>query len=101
MVIAEVDAEGRLKCISVIEIKYKKGYTTSNSIIADFEKLHKYVNELELNCKLYMATIWEYEDKAVGWERKNAAWAKGRLTELNASYKLSTEKMRFYVCEHR
>mgnify|MGYP007112587977 CR=1 FL=1 len=61
----------------------------------------KYVKELDVNCKLYMATIWEYEDKPTNWTRKNAAWAKNLLTELNASYELGTTDMRFYVFEHK
>ena len=47
-----------------------------------------------------MATIWEYEDEETSWERKNASWAKDRLTELNASYKPGTHNMRFYIKEH-
>jgi len=48
-----------------------------------------------------MATIWEYEDDASGWIRKNAAWAKGRVTELNASYKRnSDDETQFYVVKH-
>lgn len=44
--------------------------------------------------------IWEYEDEATSWERKNAAWAKNRLVELNASYD-EKKDMRFYISEHQ
>jgi hypothetical protein len=47
-----------------------------------------------------MATIWEYEDDETNWARKNAAWAKNTLTELNASYEREFGDMRFYVWEH-
>ena len=88
------------KLLCVFELKYKSGFNPSNDIYNDFEKLKTYVNELKIDCPLYMATIWEYEDKETSWERKNAAWAKDRLTELNASYEPGTQNMRFYISEH-
>ncbi len=109
MVIARVDMNASSKywgnnvteCLAVIEIKYKAGFTPHHDIIADYEKLKYYVQELGVTAKLYMATIWEYEDDPTNWERKNAAWAKGRLTELNASYARESEgEMRFYVYPH-
>lgn len=91
-----------IECLAVIEIKYKTGFTPHYDIIADYEKLKCYAQKLGVTAKLYMATIWEYEDETTTWERKNAAWAKGRLTELNASYvKGSSHEMRFYVCPHK
>lgn len=84
MVIAKVDFDKDDKyygnyieeCLSVIEFKYKAGYNSSNDIFKDYEKLHKYAQKLGVECNLYMATIWEYEDDETNWERKNAAWAK-------------------------
>lgn len=88
--------------LAVIEIKLKNGFAGSNTIYNDYEKLKCYACELGVSAKLYMATIWEYEDDPTTWERKNAAWAKGRLTELNASYvRGSDHEMRFYVCPHK
>lgn len=89
------------KCIAIIEIKFKNE-NAADMIYADFDKLKSYIYDLnlDLKSKLYMATIWEYEDKETCWERKNAAWAKDRLTELNASYKPGTQNMRFYIKEH-
>lgn len=87
--------------IAVIEIKFKNGFTASNTIYNDYEKLKYYAQELDVEAKLYMATIWEYEDDATAWERKNSAWAKGRLTELNASYiRNSDHQIQFYVYKH-
>lgn len=109
MVIARVDMNEKSKywgndiveCLAVIEIKYKSGFTPSNDIIADYEKLKYYAQKLGVTARLYMATIWEYEDDAVNWERKNAAWAKGRLTELNASYCRNRDhEIQFYVYRH-
>ena len=48
-----------------------------------------------------LITEKQYEDKPKNWTRKNAAWAKNLLTELNASYELGTTDMRFYVFEHK
>ena len=89
------------ECLAVIEIKYKTGFSTSNAIYHDYEKLKDYAKGIGTTAKLYMATIWEYEDDPTTWVRQNAAWAKGRLTELNASYiRNSDREMQFYVCPH-
>lgn len=87
------------ECIAIIEVKYKTGYAASKDIISDYEKLKLYVQKLRVTAKLYMATIWEYTDKPISWEQENSAWAKGRLTELNASYN-SNNSIQFYVCPH-
>lgn len=92
------------ECLAVIEIKFKNGYKSSEDIFNDYEKLKYYKTELGVDCKLYMATIWECEDGETNWERKNSAWAKNTLTELNASYDIENTdeyKMRFYVWEHK
>ena len=108
MVIAKVDFEKDARyygdyveeCLCVIEFKYKTGFNSADVIFKDYEKMCKYVKELGINCKLYMATIWEHEDDATNWERKNASWAKNLLTELNASYERRSGDMRFYIFEH-
>lgn len=88
--------------IAVIEIKFKNGFTASDTIYNDYEKMKYYVQNLNLNAKFYMVTIWEYEDDTTTWARKNAAWAKGRLTELNASYvrNAAHKEIQFYVYPH-
>lgn len=88
-------------CLAVIEIKFKSNFQSSEDIYADYDKLKYYKTELGVDCKLYMATIWEYEDDETNWARKNAAWAKNTLTELNASYESESGDMRFYVWEHK
>ncbi len=88
------------ECISVIEIKFKNS-NSINTIYDDYDKLEWYVNDLNVNSHLYMATIWEEFDEPTSWIRKNAAWAKGRVTELNASFKKGTDcEPQFYVFEH-
>lgn len=87
-------------CLAVIEIKFKSQFTSSREVQADYEKLRHYAQVLGVNCKMYMATIWECEDDESTWIRKNAAWAKGRVTELNASLERNGEA-RFYVFEHK
>ena len=90
-----------VECLAVIEIKYKAGFKPHEEIKADYEKLKYYAEDLTVTGNLYMATIWEYEDDATTWIRKNAAWAKGKVTELNASYERGpNQKMRFYVHNH-
>lgn len=109
VVIAKVDLDRGSKywgddvteCLAVIELKYKNGFNGSKDIYSDYKKLSVYVDGLGVGCKLYMATIWEYEDDETSWEPEESEWAKGRLTELNASYKKGTKDMRFYVQEHQ
>lgn len=108
MVIARMDMKKDVRywgdavteCLAVIEIKYKANAGASRDIFADYNKLRYYVEKLNVESKLYMATIWECEDDPTTWERKNAAWAKGKVTELNASFKRGTWDMQFYVAEH-
>ena len=108
IVIAKVNFDGDSKhygddvreCIAIIELKYKRGFNASNDIYKDYEKLKTYVKDLHIGCKLYMATIWEYEDNEDSWEDEYSEWAKDRLTELNASYAPETHAMRFYISEH-
>lgn len=108
MVIAKVDADSNAnywgdavtECLAVIELKYKTGFAASEEIYADYDKLKYYVETLGLECKLYMATIWEYEDEESPWA-DDAEWLKGRVTELNASYKQNSNyEPQFYVVRH-
>ena len=88
------------ECVAVIELKYKNSFTASQDIYEDYDKLRFYIEDLGVKCKLYMGTIWECEDEQTTWARKNAAWAIGKVTELNASISRSTGKPQFYVAEH-
>ena len=108
MVIAKINMESDAsywgnaveECVAVIELKYKSSFTASEDIYKDYKKLRFYIEELGVECKLYMATIWECEDDQTTWERKKAAWAKAKVTELNASLSRRTGEPQFYVAEH-
>ncbi len=98
MVIADANTK---ECLAVIEIKYKKS-NVIDPIYDDYDKLQSYVEQLKTCVHFYMATIWESFDKPTGWIRKNAAWAKNKVTELNASYIIGSDnEPQFYVCEHQ
>ena len=87
-------------CLAVIELKYKTGFNSSEEIYADYDKLRYYIETLGVDSKLYMATIWEYEDDETAWA-EDAAWTLGKLTELNASYKRNSDCVpQFYVVTH-
>ena len=109
MVIAKVDASREVdywgdsvtECLAVIELKYKSGFTASEEIYADYTKLRKYVEARAVDSRLYMATIWEYEDDESSWIEDDADWAIGKVTELNASYqRMSDCEPHFYVITH-
>lgn len=87
-------------CVAVIELKFKSTFPDKETIYADYDKLKTYIESIGVNGKLYMATIWECEDYDTTWIRKNAAWAKGKVTELNASLRWNDSKPQFYVREH-
>lgn len=93
--------DGITEYICIIEIKFQgDNYRAAKVIYDDYDKIKCYIENMDLNCPLYyMATIWEAEDTATTWARKNAAWAKDKLTELNASYE--NGDMRFYIGEHK
>lgn len=109
MVIAYVDMNSDADCwrqavtksLAVIELKLKSTFADKETIYADYTKLEKYIDLLGTDCKMYMATIWECEDDQTTWIRKNAAWAKGRVTELNASWSWGNCKPQFYIKEHK
>lgn len=89
-----------LECISVIEIKYKTGFAANKEIYSDYDKLKCYVDTLGVNSKLYMATIWEYEDDKTAW-LEDAEWAHNKVVELNASYEIDSDrKPQFYIVKH-
>lgn len=108
MVIARMDMERGVRywgdavveCLTVIEIKYKGCFGGAKDISNDYDKLRYYIEKLNVESKLYMATIWECEDDPTTWIRKNAAWANGRVTELNASFKRGSGHSQFYVHRH-
>ena len=108
MVIARIDMNSDAEywrgavtdCLAVLELKFKSRFLDKEAIYADYEKLRAYTERLDLSCRLYMATIWECEDDPTTWIRKNAAWAKGKVTELNGSLTWGERKSQFYVHVH-
>lgn len=73
--------------VVAIELKFKNGYSY-DSIVADKYKLKNYVKNIRNNCQYVLAVIqekcWDYPF----WldDRQANNWAKGRVTELVASY---------------
>ncbi len=108
LVIAKVDFKRQCRyygeavsdILAIVEIKHKRGYAAAQDIYADYDKMAYYAENLGNDCRLYMASIWENEDEETPWMNRNAAWASGRLTELNASYDKREGEMRFYVFDH-
>ena len=108
MVIAKIDMNSNAEywrgavtdCLAVVELKFKSRFLDKEAVYADYEKLRAYTGIPNLSCRMYMATIWECEDDPTTWIRKNAAWAKGKVTELNASLTWGERKSQFYVHVH-
>ena len=108
MVIAHVDMDSDAdywrqavtNCVAVIELKFKSNFRDQEAIRADYDKLKEYIEKMEIKGKLYMVTIWECEDDQTTWIPQAVAWAKGRVTELNASFAWDTFESQFYIVEH-
>ena len=108
MVIARMDMQRDVQywghavkdCLAVIEFKYKANAGAVKDIEDDCDKLRYYIEELKIVSNLYMATIWECTDDPTTWIPEDDAWAKGKVTELNASYARKTGEPQFYVAPH-
>ena len=91
------------KYISIFELKFKGNYASaSDDIYKDYQKIKHYIKDLDLgaDCRYYIASIWECQTTSKQWLEKDTAWAKGKLTELNADYN-SKNQMCFYTKEHK
>ena len=108
MVIAHVDSssdadywrQAVTNCVVVIELKFKSRFQDKEAIYADYDKLKEYIEKMDLKGKLYMATIWECEDDQTSWIPQDESWAKGKVTELNASLTWESCESQFYVKPH-
>lgn len=108
MVIAHVDInsdadywrQAVTNCVAIIELKFKSRFLDKEAIYADYDKLREYIEKMQIKGKLYMATIWECEDDQTSWIPQNEMWAKGKVTELNASLTWETGDSQFYVKPH-
>ena len=108
MVIAHVDSssdadywrQAVTNCVVVIELKFKSMFQDKEAIYADYDKLKEYIEKMDIKGKLYMATIWECEDDQTSWIPQDESWAKGKVTELNASLTWESCESQFYVKPH-
>lgn len=108
MVIAHVDSssdadywrQAVTNCVVVIELKFKSRFQDKEAIYADYDKLKEYIEKMDIKGKLYMATIWECEDDQTSWIPQDESWAKGKVTELNASLTGESCESQFYVKPH-
>ena len=108
MVIAHVDSssdadywrQAVTNCVVVIELKFKSRVQDKEAIYADYDKLKEYIEKMDIKGKLYMATIWECEDDQTSWIPQDESWAKGKVTELNASLTWESCESQFYVKPH-
>ena len=74
--------------IAIIELKHKNGQSATEEIYKDFEKLKNYMQQDHIDCQYYEGVIHEvyWENKAWLDKRSTNNWAKGKVTELVASY---------------
>ena len=74
--------------IAIIELKHKNGQSATEEIYKDFEKLKNYMQQDRIDCQYYEGVIHEvyWEKKAWLDKRSTNNWARGKVTELVASY---------------
>lgn len=75
--------------VAIIELKYKNGSASTNeNINRDVQKLKEYIQIHNIDCQYYLAVIQEAHLGKQNWVNGNAVrgWAKGKVTELTASY---------------
>ena len=110
MVIVQMDAESEnyyLKervsdIIAVFELKYVNGSSndkaTEQWIKDDIQKFKQYIQKGKMNAQFYFAVIYENERTSLNWMDKRSSnhWAKGKVTELNASWVSSEMKFDVY-----
>ena len=83
--------------VVAFEFKFKDKYEF-NTIVADADKIYNYIKRINNNCQYVMAIIHEKYWENPFWLTKKQTnnWAKGRVTELVASYNDEiTEEMNF------
>ena len=109
LAIVQMDAESendylkdRVKdIVAIFELKYvnasNNDEATEQWIMDDVRKFKRYIQEGKVNAQFYFAVIYENERTTLNWMDKRSSnhWAKGRVTELDAS--LVSGKMKFAV----
>lgn len=109
LAIVQMDAESenyylkeRVKdVVAIFELKYvntsNKDKATEDWIKDDIRKFKQYIQKGNVDAQFYFAVIYENERTSINWidKRSSNHWAKGRVTELDAS--LVSAEMRFEV----
>lgn len=74
--------------ITIIELKYKNGQSATEEIYKDFQKIKNYIQQDNIDCQFYEGVIHEYQWERKSWldKRSTNNWARGKVTELVASY---------------
>ncbi|MDO4468061.1 MAG: hypothetical protein Q4C49_13855 [Bacillota bacterium] len=74
--------------VAIIELKHKNGESAMEEIYRDFQKLKDYIQKDKIECQYYEGVIHEVLWKEKAWldRRSTNNWAKGKVTELVASY---------------
>lgn len=84
--------------IAIIELKHKASISSTEDINKDYDKLKEYIKVHKIDCQYYTGVIHEVVWEKKNWLDKRATnnWAKGKVTELVASYNADGE-MQFDV----
>ena len=74
--------------IAIIELKHKNNQSATEEIYKDFQKLKAYMKRDNIDCQYYEGVIHEVYWEKKSWldKRSTNNWAKGKVTELVASY---------------
>lgn len=74
--------------VAIIELKHKNGQSATEEIYKDFQKLKDYIQKDKIDCQYYEGIIHEVQWGEKAWldKRSSNNWARGKVTELVASY---------------
>lgn len=87
--------------VAILELKYvnasNNDEATEQWIMDDIRKFKRYIQEGNIDAQFYFAVIYENERTTLNWMDKRSSnhWAKGRVTELDAS--IVGDEMQFEV----
>lgn len=87
--------------VAIFELKYKAGYAAIKEIQSDVQKLKSYIEDNQIDAMYYLMAISELAwEKDSFIEKEKDAWAKGKVTELVATYREAEDDVIFGIIEY-
>ena len=87
--------------MAIFELKYKAGYAAIKEIRSDVLKLKSYIEDNQIDAMYYLMAISElaWEKDSFFEDNEKNTWAKGKVTELVATYRQDADEVIFSILE--